>query len=534
MDLLTTLLIIAGAFDLALSSLLLVHGPRTRTTASYALLAAVLALWAAAILVLRLAVSPDVQFFALATSYVAGVAIAVSFWYFAMFFTGRPIRWHAHAAVLAGGFGVAVLAFTSPAFIEGIARAPTGDLVLRVGPAHLAFAGYLVIVLSAAFLQLLRRYRIAPAPERTQLASVFLGTFLTAVIGTMTNVVLVQTGNAEYIVWGPIATILMVAFIGFAIIRQNLMSVRLISAELFTMLLLIALLLEAMPAPGRLFRPIDGIALAFALGVSALLLRTVVREAAAREALAVANERLRDLDAAKSEFLSLTSHQVRTPLTAIRGYASMLVDGSFGVLEPSARDAVAKIRNLAIQLVRLVGDLLDLSRIESGRIRYDFKPVQLEDVVRTVIDELAETAKRKNIALRFENENGARLPIEADAEKLHEMVMNLVDNAITYSQAGSVEIRLRPALRAETGVLVLSITDHGIGISPEDLPKLFVKFGRTERAKQLQPGGMGLGLFLVKRLVEDHHGRVWAESPGLGKGSTFFVELPAIDNPLDQ
>ena len=113
----------------------------------------------------------------------------------------------------------------------------------------------------------------------------------------------------------------------------------------------------------------------------------------------------------------------------------------------------------------------------------------------------------------------------ADKDKMHEVIINFLDNAIKYSDAGTILVQLK-TFPQNPSKLLFSISDNGIGIAKEDILKLFIKFGRTDEARKIRPEGMGLGLYFIKRIIEDHGGKVWVESPGLGKGSTFFVELP--------
>ena len=154
----------------------------------------------------------------------------------------------------------------------------------------------------------------------------------------------------------------------------------------------------------------------------------------------------------------------------------------------------------------------------------------MEAIVRGVMQELEETARAKGIMLELRNENIKDAKLVGDFDKLHEVIINLVDNAIKYSSKGSVTISLKKRLAGDASPIVVSVSDQGMGIKPEDIPKMFVKFGRTEEAKKVRPDGMGLGLYLVKRIIEDHKGRVSVESPGPGQGSTFFIELPTSRN----
>ena len=233
------------------------------------------------------------------------------------------------------------------------------------------------------------------------------------------------------------------------------------------------------------------------------------------------------MDAAKSEFISLAGHQLRAPLTAIKGYASMVLEGSFGKIEESVHDALRRVIVSADHLVKLAADLLDLSRIEAGKFRYDFTVLDLSDIIKRGLQELEEVSKERGIAVEFIDENKEKLKIKADTDKMHEIVINLVDNALKYTKESTVVVKLEPVSLSVDKKLRLSVRDKGIGIPTEDLSKLFTKFARTDAAKKVRPEGMGLGLYFVKKIAEDHGGRAWAESEGLGKGSTFIVELPA-------
>ena len=292
------------------------------------------------------------------------------------------------------------------------------------------------------------------------------------------------------------------------------------------------------PAYGELSRSLNEIILrilifAFLLLVSLLLIKSVLQEVNQREKmealsheLAAANEELKQLDEAKSEFISLAGHQLRTPLTAIKGYASMVLEGSFGQITDSAHEALDRISRATGQLIKLTADLLDLSRIEAGKFKYKFENIDLDKLITNAVKELEENAKNKNITIEFHDENKGQCTINADFDKIHEVVINLVDNAIRYSEAGPIVVNLKPVNSNNIMKLLLAVKDKGIGIKAEDISKLFVKFGRSAEATKVRPDGMGLGLYFVRKIVEDHKGRVWVESEGIGKGSTFFAELP--------
>ncbi len=329
---------------------------------------------------------------------------------------------------------------------------------------------------------------------------------------------------------GTIITVALYPIIlGYAILKYKLFNIRLVTAQIIALTIFIFAFIKLFFSQTNQDYILNSGILVITLGLGVYLVISVKKEVESRDRierlakdLEIANAELKRLDAAKSEFISLAGHQLRAPLTVIKGYTSMLMEGTFGEISKKVSEALNRVFISANNLTKLVSELLDLSRIESGRIKYEFKKIYLEDVVEKVLKELEEVSKARRIAIEFKNENKKTFGVFGDADKLYEVVMNLLDNALKYSTASPIVVTLKPRSKR----LALSVTDKGIGIPKGEMSKLFVKFGRTEIAQKEQPGGMGLGLYFVKKIVEDHKGRIWAESGGLEKGSTFFVELP--------
>lgn len=234
-----------------------------------------------------------------------------------------------------------------------------------------------------------------------------------------------------------------------------------------------------------------------------------------------ANEDLKRLDKAKSDFISIASHQLRTPLSAIKGFTSMILEGSYGRITEKIKDKTEKIYESTERLIRLVNDLLDLSHMEGGKMEYNFDQVDFDAMVKSVVEELRPNAARRN--LNFDCQlSDEEFWVWADEQKLRQVVMNLVDNAIKYTQQGSVEV----ALERQGSDIIMSVKDTGMGMSQGDIDNLFQKFARGGNAARLHTEGAGIGLYVAKNLIEAQNGRVWAESQGEGKGSIFFVRLP--------
>ncbi|MCP4543472.1 MAG: response regulator [Chloroflexi bacterium] len=228
-----------------------------------------------------------------------------------------------------------------------------------------------------------------------------------------------------------------------------------------------------------------------------------------------------EADRAKSEFVSNVSHELRTPMTAIKGYTDLLHAGAVGPVNDDQERFLSIIRNNADRLTALINDLLDISRVETGRVRFEPRPLQIGDVIADVVNALAVPADDKQQTLTYEVVGG--LPdVIGDRDRLNQVITNLVGNAIFYTpDGGKIEVRAYPV----EGAVRVDIRDTGIGIAPNDLGHIFERFYRADDPVVQEATGTGLGLSIAKMFVEMHGGRVWVESE-LGKGSTFTVLLP--------
>lgn len=236
--------------------------------------------------------------------------------------------------------------------------------------------------------------------------------------------------------------------------------------------------------------------------------------------LAEANAALVRLNKAKSDFVSAVSHELRTPLAAIKGYASLLGTGQFGVLLPPQGERIAKIEKHADLLTQFINNLLDIARIESGRITMEHQAIPVEEFFPAVQELVHPQLQAKH--LHYDVDLDGVKTLQGDAQHLQRVFINLLSNAVKYTPEGGT---IRLGLKRENGSLVATVSDTGCGIPSEDLPKLFQEFYRANDPVNQQVRGTGLGLALVKRIVEAHHGQIAVRSEK-GKGSTFVVTLP--------
>jgi signal transduction histidine kinase len=314
----------------------------------------------------------------------------------------------------------------------------------------------------------------------------------------------------------------------YAIAQYRLFKLRIVSAELFVFLLIILILGEMVTETdtGRILT--DMAVFIGLIGVGVMLIKNIFIEVEQKERLEEmtrdlqdANVKLKQLDRVRSEFLSFASHQVKAPMSVVKGYAQLIVDGTFGKVPEKVVDTSKKIKESADRLIALVNNLLDLRRIEEGRMEFAFETTDVGLLAEQTIGDLQTLAEQKHLALTY-NGPGTKLPASIDLVKFRQVIQNLVENAIKYTDTGSVTVT---AKRVD-GTITVSVSDTGRGMAPDLIPELFDQFTREKNAaKRIE--GTGLGLYIAKQIVLGHKGTISAASEGSGKGSTFVVTIPA-------
>ena len=241
--------------------------------------------------------------------------------------------------------------------------------------------------------------------------------------------------------------------------------------------------------------------------------------AGANAALADANVRLSTATAAKSRFLASMSHELRTPLNAIIGFSDVLRQGMFGELNERQADYVADINSAGQHQLALINDILDLSKVEAGRMELERREFSFREAVSSAVAMLREAATRRQVSLATEVDPAIDTLV-ADERKVKQVLVNLLTNAVKFTRPGG-RIHIRAERRA--GELVVSVVDEGPGVAAEDRERIFEEFAQAGGTRAEE--GTGLGLTITKKLVELHGGRIWVESE-VGKGSTFLFTLP--------
>ena len=323
------------------------------------------------------------------------------------------------------------------------------------------------------------------------------------------------------------------AFLGYSIVKFKLFNLKLIGSNVLVLSLwiLVGSLLAIQDID--VSHAVTAFTLIISIIFGLILIQSVRNEVAQREHneilasdLTKANTRLLELDKQKSEFVSFATHQLRAPLTAMKGYSSLILEGEYGNVTAETRQAISRIFDSSNTLTNIVNDYLNISRIDLGSMKYSFDMLDLKKLVENVIGELKPNIEKKELKITFSTQPSSpdtRFMVHIDQDKMKQVIANLIDNSVKYTPKGSIDVVLSKNTKERN--ILLSIKDTGVGIAPEVMPKLFSKFTRAESANKQNIYGTGLGLYIAKQIVIAHKGKLWAESLGDGKGSTFFLEL---------
>ena len=465
--------------------------------------------------------------------YVAAAAIPMLFFYFSLFFPENKERFKKKHLFFLTPFIILVsfILIDKNIILQEVYVASWGKDVILNQTSYVAYIFYFLFFVTVSYYYLIKLYDFnLRKDERIQLKFLIVGTMLSYFFGMVFNLFFPYFGNYRYIWFGPFFTLIMVFSLGYAIFKHHLFNVKTIATELLAFSLWVFILIRTLVATSFTDKILNGGLLLVTVIIGVLLIKSVYKEVRQREKiqklaedLEKANARLKELDQQKSEFVSIASHQLRSPLTAIRGYTSMLLEGSFGDITPKAREAIEKVTESSRHLVNLVEDLLNISRIEQGRMVYDFVTVDLGKMTEDIIGALMPNAQKNNLDISFTTDGKGPYNTVADYEKIRQVVLNLVDNAIKYTPKGFVKVKIE---RNKTkNKILLSVTDSGVGVTPELKDRLFEKFSRGDEKTKLHVNGTGLGLYVAKEMLKAHSGNIWVESLGEGRGATFFIEF---------
>ena len=383
------------------------------------------------------------------------------------------------------------------------------------------------------FVLLFKKYfKPSSKEEKIKVQYLLVGLFFFFLMNSIFNIALPVFFNIVHLYeFGDYSTIILLGLIAYTIVKKELFGVKVIIPAALVSLITILLGLDILVfTPDLLFKLYKCLVLVFFLYFGYLLIKSVLREIEMREKIKraydiekKARKQIEELTEVKTQFIMATQHHLRTPLTSMIGFLDLLFGGTYGKVPVKIKEALLKFQSSTKRLIRVVNELLDISQFQLGKEVVSLEPgTDVLPLLKEVIEELQFEAEYRDIYLKLQK-IGKVPKIKADSEKLKVGLFNIVDNAIKYTRKGGVTVTLQ---KAGANVLI-SVKDTGIGIDSEKAKVLFKSaFVRGKEAKKVHGFGRGIGVYITGHIIRAHHGKIWAESEGEDKGSTFFIELP--------
>lgn len=364
--------------------------------------------------------------------------------------------------------------------------------------------GFLIAGISVLY----HKIESAKGDQRRQVMLMFTGMSLTAGLLLLFSYILpLGFHNYDFVSFGALFIFPVIVFTAYAIYIVELFHVKNVFAGIFTFFLCVFSLVELIVSDNIEQLLLRILIFVFTLALSIQLVRNTFE-------IELANEQ-------KSELMTFATHEIRTPITIMRGYAAILLDGDKGEISPQVVDLLRKILISGNEVISLLSQYLNKSKVELGQLQYVFSRVDIVQLLNEALATFKVHADQKGIYLTEMLPTKERIFINADQGKIKEVITNLIDNSIKYTPKGAVAV----TLEKHHGKVLIKISDSGVGIEEDTKQILFKEFSRADIQK-VNILGTGLGLYLAKIFIEAHHGRIWAESEGKNKGAQFYVELP--------
>ena len=535
-DLPDALLSIAAGLNAVLGFLILRQERNNITGTLYFLNILSILSWIAAALTYRNITDENLLFTTTQVLYIAPTVIASTFLLFALYFPNKEkvSITRNFLLVFFPNILITIIILIPGLIISDVTEIDGGENIIEFGDYYYIYAFYIITYFGSGIGILYYRYLHTKKPvEYRQIFSLLLVYFLATTLAFITNLFLPWFGYFELNWLGQVFTLLMVLGVAYAIYQHKLFETKVILTELLVLVLLVFLFVQVLLSKEPTDTAIGVTVFIVTAIVGILLIRNVNKEIQNRleieklmAGLARANRRLQAMDKQKSEFVSIASHQLRSPLTAIRGYASMLLEGSYGTFPSKAQKPLETIAESARMMASSIEDYLSVSRIESGNMKFDYSDFRLDEQAERVTDSLRQEATRSGLLLLFKKDLTSRSVVHADQGKVEQILHNLINNALKYTPKGSITVFLHDDTKAEK--IFVEVIDTGIGMSEATQENIFHKFQRADNASSVNVHGTGLGLYVAKRMANEMKGDVCGFSEGEGKGSHFILELPLV------
>jgi len=520
------IIILIGVFALAL--LILANKRSSSVNQTFSALVFFIGFWLSASLFIDLSLSLTGIIFWAQTSIVWAAAIPALWVYFSYIFPSRrwlnPLK---QAIIIIPPLVFLVLSPTS-LNVKTVEITAEGARKIVHGPLYTILFFYFLVFSAWGFIKLFQSYKHNRGVIRIQIKYIFIGALISMALAICGTVIFPYLGVEAVTNFASLTILFFIVFSAYAVMKHHLLEVRVMAAEVFTGLLVAVLLVNVISFETK-EQFILNVGLFFAGVIFGIfLIKSILQEINVRKKieeiahqLKNANKKLRKLDKVKSEFISIASHQLRTPLSAIKGYISMILDGTYGRIDGEKKEVLDRVYASNERLIALVNDLLNLSRIERGKFQFEFRKIDdISEILASVINEFRINAEKKGVKIDYKEE---KVPIvDADPHKLRQVFINVIDNAIKYTEKGKLKI----GTEIHPKKIIFTFKDTGIGMTREEIGSICEKFRRGRGGEKYHAGGMGIGLYICYKILEAHGGKIYAKSRGRDKGTTFYVEIP--------
>lgn len=527
-----------------------------KNAASYAFLAFAISISIWIFVNFMLRILPSI--FLLRISYSLGIVVATAALLWTLYFLNKNIHHLIKFVLIPASVAISVVTGLSKAVIQNLTSISTLGYNGEVGPFFFLYSTYFSTIVALIVYYLFTEYRREKILIRSQQILITLfGLFIFAAVSFLVSFILPSFYKTlEYTTIDNFSSSFFLIAIAYAILKYNLFNIKLVLVELAVLLLNMFLLFNVFTSHATADLVLNISVSVFVLMFSVILVRGIYADIRDRERIEelakemeIANERLRALEGQKTEFVSIASHQLRTPLTVIKGYASMILEGTFGSLTADARQAIEHLYKASEKVVSLVEDLLTVSRLEQGRMTLHFESVNFVEFTQATLSERIDDASESGIDMTFTAEENKKFTVQIDPNKFKQVILHILDNSIKFTRSpGGIRVSLTED--NITNKILLSVSDTGAGMTAEQILAIFERFNlkvedspvQSENAVKngdvsvpetppevesaLQKRTPGIGLYIAKQIIDAHHGILRIESAGIDRGTTVTVELP--------
>lgn len=488
-----------------------------------------IAIWGLGVYQIATARSPESALLWWKAAYTGVIFIPILFVHFVHMFLQLNRRWVTYSLYALGTFYLIANLFTD-VFIRDVRHVFSEFYYLSPTPLYNLFVAFFFALVAYAHIRLFIAMRWAEGTRKLQLQYIFFGPLVGFIGGSFSFLPVYGLDVYPYL---NVAIFVGMLSVGYAIVRHKLLDIKVVATQLFVIFLWVFIFTRVVLSPlGSQEQLINGTLLLFTVVIGFLLVRSVMKEVRQREAieelngkLKQANEQLEVLLNVKNEFLQIASHQLRTPVSVMRGMLDMMREGKRSLTPEQREEMVQRAYLKSKKLNQVIDDVLSATEMDvpSFDVSGTAHLVDLKALAQKAVDSHKDEAVGKRLTLTLQA--AEKVPkVNASETYLPQAMTNLIDNAIKYTKEGSVTVKVYP----EDGTVVFAVQDTGIGVPEKDMQNLWTKFKRASNAKDMHTDGSGLGLFIIKKIVEAHPGgTVFVESKE-GQGSTFSFKLPMI------